>query len=74
MKLGLITATVVIKELVLYQIVAKRNTKFNKPALTVRSLDINKNVNLVHVKQHLRIVSGNVKSSSTTLNIKMIKN
>ena len=37
-------------------------------------LDINKNVTLAHVKQHLRIVSGTIKSRSTTLNIKMIQN
>ena len=38
------------------------------------SLDINKNVTLAHVKQHLKIVSGIIKSGSTTLNIKMIRN
>ena len=38
------------------------------------SLDINKNVNLAHVKQHLKIVLGIIKSRSTTLNIKMIRN
>ena len=34
------------------------------------SLDINKNVTLAHVKQHVKIVSGIIKSRSTTLNIK----
>ena len=38
------------------------------------SLDINKNLTLAHVKQHLKIVSGITKSPSTTLNIKMIRN
>ena len=32
------------------------------------------NVTLAHVKQHLKIVSGIIKSRSTTLNIKMIRN
>ena len=41
--------------------------------LTMTSLDINKNVTLAHVKQHLKIVSGIIKSRSTTLNIKMIQ-
>ena len=45
-----------------------------KPTLTETSLDINKNVTLAHVKQHLKIVSGIIKSLSTTLNIKMIRN
>ena len=34
----------------------------------------NKNVTLAHVKQHSKIVSGIIKSRSTTLNIKMIQN
>ena len=38
------------------------------------SLDINKNATLAHVKQHLKIVSGVIKSRSTTLNIKTIRN
>ena len=42
--------------------------------MTVRSLDINKNVTLAHVKQHLKIVPEIIKSRSTTLNIKMIQN
>ena len=63
MKRGLITATAVMKILVLYQIVAKRNAQFIKPALTVTSLDINKNVTFAHVKQHLKIVFGNHKKS-----------
>ena len=37
-------------------------------------LGINKNVALAHVKQHLKIVSEIIKSLSTTLNIKMIRN
>ena len=41
---------------------------------TLTSLDINKNLTLAHVKQHLKIVSGTIKSRSTTLNIKMIQN
>ena len=43
-------------------------------ALTVTSLDTNKNATLAHVKQHLKIVSGIIKSCSTTINIKMIRN
>ena len=50
MKRGSVIATAVIKILVLYQIVVKRNAKFIKPALTVISLDINKNVTLAQVK------------------------
>ena len=42
-------------------------------ALTVTSLDINKNFTLAHVKQHLKIVSEIIKSCSTKLNIKMIR-
>ena len=38
------------KDTCLYQIVVKRNAEFIKPALTVISLDINKNVTLAHVK------------------------
>ena len=38
------------------------------------SLDINKNVTLAYVKQHLKIVSEIIKSRSTTLNIKMTRN
>ena len=45
-----------------------------KPTLTVTSLDVNKNVTLAHVKQHLKIVSEIIKSCSTTLYIKMIRN
>ena len=51
----------------------EQSKEFIKPTLTVTSLDINKNVTLAHVKQHLKIVSGIIKSRSTTLNIKMIK-
>ena len=36
--------------------------------------DINKNITLAHVKQHLKIVSEIIKSRSTTLNIKMTRN
>ena len=74
MKLGLITATAVIKIIVLCQTVVKQNASFIKPTLTVTSLDTNKNATLAHVKQHLKIVSGIIKSRSTTLNIKMIGN
>ena len=74
MKQGLITATAIIKIIVLYQIVFKQNAQFIKSKLTVTSLDINKNVALAHVKQHLKIVSGIIKSRSTTLNIKMTRN
>ena len=42
--------------------------------LTVTLLGINKNVTLAHVKQHLKIVLGIIKSRSTTLNIKMTWN
>ena len=38
------------------------------------SLDINKNVTLAHAKQHLKIVSEIIKSRSTTLNKKVIRN
>ena len=38
------------------------------------SLDISKNITLAHVKQHLNIFSKIIKSRSTTLNIKMIRN
>ena len=74
MKWGLITATAVIKIIVLCQTVVKQNASFTKRTLTVTSLDTNKNVTLAHVKQHLKIVSGIIKSRSTTLNIKMIRN
>ena len=37
-------------------------------------LDVNKNVTLAHVRQHLKIVVEIIKSLSTTLNIKMIRN
>ena len=37
-------------------------------------LDINKNVTLAHVKQHLKTVSGIIKSRSTTLNMKATQN
>ena len=56
------------------QTVVKQNASFIKPTLTVTSLDTNKNATLAHVKQHLKIVSGIIKSRSTTLNIKMIRN
>ena len=46
----------------------------NLSTLTVTSLDINKNVTLANVKQHLKIVSGIIKSPSTTLNIKATQN
>ena len=74
MKWGLITATAVIKIIVLCQTVVKQNASFIKPTLTMTSLDTNKNATLAHVKQHLKIVSGIIKSRSTTLNIKMIRN
>ena len=45
-----------------------------KPTLIVTSLDINKNVTLAHVKKHLKIVSGIIKSHSTTLNTKATLN
>ena len=74
MKRVLITATAVIKIITFHQIVVTQNEKFIKPTLTVTSLDINKNVTLAHVKRHLKIVSVIIKSRSTTLNIKMIRN
>ena len=74
MKWGLITATAVIKIIVLCKTVVKQNASFIKPTLTVTSLDTNKNATLAHVKQHLKIVSGIIKSRSTTLNIKIIRN
>ena len=45
-----------------------------KRTLIVTSLDINKNVTLAHVKKHLKIVSGIIKSHSTTLNTKTTLN
>ena len=42
------------------------NASFIKSTLSVTSLDINKNVTLAHVKQHLKIVSGIIKRRSTT--------
>ena len=60
--------------IVLYQTVVKQNASFIKPKLTVTSLDTNKKVTLAHAKQHLKIVLGIIKSPSTTLNIKMIRN
>ena len=62
------------KDIVLCQTDVKQNASFIKPTLTVTSLDTNKNVTLAHVKQHLKIVSGIIKSRSTALNIKMIRN
>ena len=44
------------------------------PTLTVTSLDIDKNVTLAHVQQHLEIVLEIIESCSTTLNIEMIWN
>ena len=38
------------------------------------SLDINKNVSLPHMEQHLKVISGIIKIRLTTLNIKMIRN
>ena len=73
MKWGLITATAVIKIIVLCQTVVKQNASFIKPTMNVTSLDTNKSATLAHMK-HLKIVSGIIKSRSTTLNIKMIRN
>ena len=73
MKWGLITATAVIKIIVLCQTVVKQNASFIKPTSTVTSLDKNKNVTLAHVKQHLKIASGIIKSRSTTLNMSTLK-
>ena len=42
--------------------------------MTVTLLDINNKVTLAHVKEHLKVVLGIIKSHSTTLNIKMIEN
>ena len=55
MKRGLTTATALIKILALYQRVVKQNALFIKPTLIVTSLDINKNIILAHVKQHLKV-------------------
>ena len=41
------------------------NSCQTKLTLTVTSLDINKNVTLAHVKQHLKIVSSIIKNRST---------
>ena len=71
MKWGLITATAVIKIIVLCQTVVKQNASFIKPTLTVTSLYTNKNATLVHVKDRF----GNHKKSFNHLeNIKMIRN
>ena len=70
MKRGLITATTVIKILVLYQIVVKRNAWFIKPTLSASWLDINKSVTLSNMKQNLNIVWGIIESRSKALNIK----
>ena len=61
MKWGLITATAVIKIIVLCQTVVKQNASFIKPTLTVTSLNTNKNVTLAHVKQRLKDRFGNHK-------------
>ena len=42
--------------------------------MTVISLDINKNVTLVHANQYLKIVLRIKRTRSTTLNIKIIRN
>ena len=42
--------------------------------MTVTLLDMNKNASLAHEKQHLKIVSEIIRSRSTTLNIKIIRN
>ena len=42
--------------------------------MTVTLLDINNKVTLAHVKEHLKVILGIIKSCSTTLNIKMIEN
>ena len=73
MKRRLITATAVIKILVLCQIFVKRKAKLIEPALAMTSLDINRNVTLTHVKQHLKVVLEMIKSHLTMLNIKMIR-
>ena len=52
----------------------QQNVQFNKPLLTVASLDINKNVALVPLKEHSKIVLRIIKIRSITLNIKMIRN
>ena len=66
MKQGLITATyncrTVIKILAFYQTEVKQNASFIKPTLTVTSHDTNKSVTWAHVKQHLKIVMGIIKS------------
>ena len=74
MRRGLTTATAAIRILVFCQIIVKRNPWFIKPTLIVTSQDINKTVTLAHVKQHLKIVSGIIKSRSTMLNIKTTRN
>ena len=55
------------------QQILRHRSVFIKSTLTVTSLDINKNVTLAHVKQHLKIVSKIINSCSTTLNIKIIR-
>ena len=51
-KRGFVTAIAIIKILVLFQIVVKQKVLFTKSILTVKLLDIDKNVTLAHVKQH----------------------
>ena len=55
----------------------QRKASFIKPTLSQHQANIagfKQNVTIAHVKQHLKIVSGIIKSRSTTLNIKMIRN
>ena len=49
----------------------KKKKKKIKPILTIAMLDTIKTVTLAHVRQYLKIVSGIIKSSSPTINIKM---
>ena len=67
MKRGLVTATAVIKI---------PNNCQTKCIIYQANIDCNISgyVTLAHVKQHLKIVSGVIKSRSTTLNTKMIRN
>ena len=50
----------------------QRNAYFLKPTLPMTSLDINKNVILAKLKQHLKLILEIIKSRSATLNIEVM--
>ena len=65
-----ITATVAIKITVPYKIVAKKSMIYPADIAEYKQ----KQIILAHVKQHVEIASGVIKSCSATLNIKNIRN